>query len=130
MSRIAIGIGLVASVLVAGAPEATAGGRVYADDDPGRVEARCSRDSEAELRLRVRGSRISVELDIDVERPGGAWRVIVLHERRTAFRGTIRPGGSGSIRLRKTVPNWFGTDTVTVRATAARGETCRATAVV
>ena len=111
-------------------PLRLAAGRVAADDDRGRVEFRCSRGSEAELRVRVRGSQIRVELDIDVERPGGAWRVILLHERRTAFRGTLRPGSSGSIRLRRTVPNWFGTDTVTVRATAARGETCRATAVV
>ena len=126
MSRTALGIGLAAWLLVAGAPAATAGARVSVADDRSRVETRCSRGSEAELRLRVRGSRIGVELDIDVERPGGSWRVIVLHERRTAFRGTLQPGGSGSIRLRRTVPNWFGTDTVTVRATAARGETCRA----
>jgi hypothetical protein len=128
MSRMALGIGLAAWILVAGTPVATAGARVSADDDRSRVETRCSRGSEAELRLRARGSRIGVELDIDVERPGGSWRVIVLHERRIAFRGTFQPV-SGSIRLRRTVPNWFGTDTVSVRATAARGETCRATAV-
>ena len=132
--RLATGIGLVAMILVpvdlAGAPTAMARGSAAADDGQARVETRCSRGSEAELRVRVRGREIRVELDIDVERPGGTWRVILLHERRTAYQGTLRPGGSGTIRLRRTVANWFGTDAFTVRATASRGETCRATAVV
>lgn len=129
-----MGIGFVACVLVlvhlAGAPAAMASEGAAADDREARVEKRCSRGSTAELRLRVRGREIRVEFEIDVERPGGTWRMILLHERRTAFRGTRRPGDSGTIRLRRTVPNWFGTDSFTVRATASRGETCRATAVV
>ncbi|MBA2642603.1 MAG: hypothetical protein H0U82_06740 [Actinobacteria bacterium] len=132
--RVVMGIGFVACVLVlvhlAGAPAAMASEGAAADDGEARVEKRCSRGSTAELRLRVRGREIRVEFEIDVERPGGTWRVILLHERRTAFRGTLRPGDSGTIRLRRTVPNWFGTDSFTVRATASRGETCRATAVV
>ena len=112
------------------APAAPARGSSDPDDDEARVETRCSRGSEGELRLRVRGREIRVEVDIEVEQAGGPWRVILLHERRTAFRATLRPGGSGRIRLRRTVPNWFGTDAFTLRAAAARGETCRANAVV
>ena len=127
----AIGLGLAAVVLVlAGPPPAMAHPSSGADDDETRVERRCTRGSQAELRVRVRDREIRVEVDIDVERSGGTWRVILLHERRTAYQGTLRPGVSGRIRLRRTLPDWFGTDSFTVRATASRGESCRATAVV
>lgn len=113
---------------LAGPPTAMASERADADDDPARVDKRCSRGSQAELRVSARGRVIRVEFAIDVERPGGTWRVILLHERRTAFRGTLRPSDD-KIRLRRTVPNWFGTDAFTVRATASGGESCRLTAV-
>ncbi len=132
--RVVMRIGFVACVLVfanlaGSAPAAMASVGADADDDPARVEKRCSRGSEAELRVSARGRVIRVEFDIDVERAGGTWRVILLHERRTAFRGTLRPTDD-KLRLRRSVPNWFGTDAFTVRATASGGESCRVTAVV
>ena len=111
------------------APTATALGTRAVEDDETRADARCSRGSEGELRLRVDGRGIRVEVEIEVEQ-AGPWRVVLLHERRTAFQGTLRPDSSGTLRLRRTLPNWFGTDAVTLRATARRGETCRAAAVV
>jgi hypothetical protein len=104
-----------------------------ADDDP-RDEVRrggtCSRSSDVELRLRGDDGRIRVELEIETGRRGARWRVIVLHERRTAFRGEIRTRNDGSLELRRSVPDWFGTDTVVVRASGPRAETCRVTATL
>jgi len=104
-----------------------------ADDDP-RDEVRrvgvCSRASDVELRLRADDGRIRVELEIETARRGARWSVIVLHERRTAFRGAIRTRSDGSLELRRSVPDWFGTDTVVVRATGPRAETCRVAATL
>jgi hypothetical protein len=128
--RIAAAIVVLVFVHLFVKPGAPARGTSDVDDNEARVETRCSRGSEGELRLRIRGREIRVEVDIEVEQAGGPWRVILLHERRTAFRATLRPGSSGRIRLRRTVPNWFGTDAFTLRAAATRGEVCRASAVV
>ena len=75
-----------------------------ADDDPGdevRRSGTCTRSSDVEMRLRADDGRIRVELEIETGRRGAAWNVIVLHERRTAFRGTLRTGSNGSLELRR-----------------------------
>jgi hypothetical protein len=104
-----------------------------ADDEP-REEVRrtgtCSRSSDIELRLRADDGRIRIELEIETGRRGTRWSVIVLHERRTAFRGAIRTRDDGSLELRRSVPDWFGTDTVVVRASGPRAETCRVSATL
>jgi hypothetical protein len=104
-----------------------------ADDDP-RDEVRrtgtCTGSSEITLRLRVDDGAIRIELEIEPSRRGSKWRVILLHERRIAFRGTLRARGGGSVELRRTVRDWFGTDTVVARATGPRAETCRVSATV
>ena len=58
-------------------------------------------------------------------------------ERRDGPRAAARPprsaadrSSSGSFSLRRTIPDWPGRDTVTVRATGPGGEICRATATV
>jgi hypothetical protein len=104
-----------------------------ADDDPGdevRRHGTCTRSSDVELRLRADDRRIRVELEIETSRRGAKWSVIVLHERRTAFRGALRTRSNGSLELRRSVPDWFGTDTVVVRASGPRSERCRASATL
>ncbi len=104
-----------------------------ADDGPSdevRRSGICTRSSEVEVRLRADDGRIRVELEIETGRRGVAWSVIVLHERRTAFRGTLRTGSNGSLELRRTVPDWYGRDTVVVRASGPRAETCRVSATL
>lgn len=103
-----------------------------ADDDPGeaRKAGICTGASEASLRLRAEDGEIRVEFEIDSRWPG-TWNVIVLHERRIAFRGPIRPRStSRSVRLRRVLEDWYGRDTITVRASGPRSETCRASASV
>jgi hypothetical protein len=102
-----------------------------ADDDDVRVAGRCSRASDATLRLRTDDDSIRVELRIDTNRAGASWRVVLLHDRRLAYRKTLRTGASSrSLRVRHELPNWFGRDTVVVRATGPGGETCRASATM
>jgi hypothetical protein len=72
---------------------------------------------------------LRVDVDLRAARPGTAWIVTVVHERRVVLRTTRRSGGgSGSLSVRLTIANWPGRDTVTVRALGPRGELCRAVA--
>lgn len=101
-----------------------------ADDGPDDVRrtGACSRSSEVKLRLRSADDVIRVEIEIETRQRGSRWAVILLHERRTAFRGKLRTDGDGSIELRRSVPNWFGVDSFVVRATGPRSESCRVSA--
>jgi hypothetical protein len=100
-----------------------------AADDGGDREVRatrsCSRGSETMLRARTDDGSIRIELRIDPGR-AGSWRVIFLHERRIAYRGTLRPSSSsGNVRLRRTVPDLYGRDSLVFRSTGPGGESCR-----
>jgi hypothetical protein len=97
-----------------------------------RVELSCSARSTMRLRVRTRDDdQLRVELDVRTPRRGTAWSVVMVHERRLVLRSRSRTGGSsGSFSLRRTLPDWPGRDTVTVRANGPGGETCRATATV
>jgi hypothetical protein len=103
-----------------------------ADDGGGGSEVRrtrrCTGSSEATLRLRAKEGVIRVELELDTEQRGSRWSVILLHERRIVFRGALRAGRSSSLRLRRSVSDWFGKDTVVARATGPRAEVCRVSA--
>jgi hypothetical protein len=110
-----------------------------AGDDDGEREERaetrsggvCTGAIRSELRLRADDGRIRVELRLDRVPRRGAWRVIVLHERRIAYRGRLAPrSSSASIRVRVDVDDLFGPDAVVVRATGSRGESCRVSATV
>jgi hypothetical protein len=125
MTRILV-LALVAIALAL--PAEALAGRV--DDDDVRVTARCSGRSTASLRLRRDDGALRVELRVETVRSGAPWRVVLLHDRRLAFRRALRTGGGGSLRVRRVLPDWFGRDTIVARATGPRGETCRASATI
>ena len=101
-----------------------------ADDGPEDVRRSgdCSRSSEIGLRAHSDDDVIEVELEIETPRRGSTWAVILLHERRIAFRGHLRTRSNGSIELKRSVPDWFGVDVLVVRASGPRGESCRVSA--
>jgi hypothetical protein len=104
-----------------------------ADDDEreARRAGTCTGSSRATIRLRAEDGEIQVEFEIVTRSRTRAWRVVLLHERRVAFQGPIRPRSGGrSVRLRRNVADWFGRDTIVVRASGPGIETCRATATV
>jgi hypothetical protein len=99
------------------------------DDGEVRKAGTCTASSRMTVRLRPDDDVLRVELEIRTRRQGSAWNVILLHERRTAFRGVIR-SRSDTVRLRRTIANWFGRDSIVVRASGPRLETCRVSAAV
>jgi hypothetical protein len=105
------------------------------DGDGGRREARvagtCSAGATSTLRLRSRDGAISVEFEVKRRRGGERWRVVLVHERRVAWRSTIRTkGSSGSFRIRRSLDDYDGPDEVTARASGPRGLTCEASATL
>jgi hypothetical protein len=102
-----------------------------ADDGEVRKAGSCTGSSEIDIRLRADDGKIRLELEIEARRPGAAWNVILLRERRIAFRGVVRArDGSRQARLRRTFEDWFGRDSFVIRASGPRAETCRVSAAI
>lgn len=100
------------------------------DDDEVRVRGACSPGRTSELRVRADDGMLRVELRIDSRRRGEVWTVILLHERRIAVRTRTTTRSGGSLRLRRSLRDLFGTDAVVVRATGPAGAMCRASATL
>ena len=101
-------------------------------DDDVRVERMCATQSTVRLRARTRDDDgLRVEYTVRTPRRGATWSVVVVHERRIAWRGRARTGSSsGAFSRRLTLPDWSGPDTVTVRALGPGGEVCRASVTI
>jgi hypothetical protein len=123
-------LALVALSGPAGAVADDGGGGDHADD--ARVTASCTRSATAMLRVRERDDDL-LRLDFELRdrRRAGPWLVVVVHERRLVVRARLRPSrSSGTLTLRRTVPDLFGQDTVRVRASGPGGASCQASATL
>ncbi|HEX5714198.1 MAG TPA: hypothetical protein VFX85_12875 [Solirubrobacterales bacterium] len=88
----------------------------------------CSGATSAELKLSEENGRIEVEFEVDQNRNGVRWQV-VLKRNGTKFATASRTtgGASGSFELRRVISGGAGTK-VTARAVSPSGETCSASA--
>ena len=115
---------VVGAVLVAVSPAAA-----VAKDGGDEVRAvrACGNGVTAKLRAKTSDRGIEVRFEVDYGRRGVAWRVALVHERRVAWKGTVRTTRSGgSFEVRRTVPDFRGADTVSAQAWGPRGAVCRA----
>jgi hypothetical protein len=106
---------------------------VASADDGGEVRkaGSCTASSTMSVRIRADDGKIRVELEIEGRRRGAAWNMIPLRERRIVFRGVVRARNGGSeARLRRTFDDWFGRDSIVIRASGPRAETCRVSAAI
>jgi hypothetical protein len=95
-----------------------------------RVAGVCGAGGAASsLRLRSRGG-IEVRFEVDQRRAGEVWRVVLVHERRVAWKGSAKTGLGGSFEVERTVADLPGADEVTVRAWGPGGLGCSAVATV
>jgi hypothetical protein len=125
---IVLAIAVAALWLLAARPLAAA-----AKDGDGevRVTGVCGRGAQSELRLKTRDDGIELRFKLDHTRRGAAWRVVVVQERRIAWKGSARTAGSSaSFDVRRTLQDLPGADAVTVSAWGPRGLVCRATATL
>ncbi|MGH2943325.1 MAG: hypothetical protein ACRDLN_11205, partial [Solirubrobacteraceae bacterium] len=96
-----------------------------------RVAGTCAKGATARLRLRSRDGTIRLEFEVKRRRARETWRVVLVHERRVAWRGTVRTSrSSGSFRIRRSLDDLDGPDQVTARGSGPRGVTCEARATL
>ena len=92
-----------------------------------RVVRSCGNGVTAKLRAKSDDDGIEVRFEVDYGRAGVAWRVALVHERRVAWKGTVRTRRSGgSFEVRRTVRDFRGADAITAQAWGPRGLVCRA----
>jgi hypothetical protein len=96
------------------------------DDDEVRTSGTCGGGARSELRLKADDGAIELRFEVRGARRG-SWRVVVVQERRVAWRGTVRAdGGSRSFRIERDLDDLPGADAIMVRASGPRGLTCNA----
>ena len=96
-----------------------------------RVKGTCSKGAASELRLKSGDDGVELRFKLHHSRTGAAWRVVLVQERRIAWKGAAKAAGSnGSFELRRTLPDLLGSDAVTVRAWGPHGLGCQATAIL
>ncbi|MDX6690893.1 MAG: hypothetical protein QOG15_2350 [Solirubrobacteraceae bacterium] len=121
----ALALVLLAGLLTA-APAVAKGG----DRQEARVAGTCSTGATSQLRLRSRDGTIAVRFDVKRHRALETWRVVLVHERRIAYRGKVRTRKSSGFRVERSIADFGGPDAVTVRANGPRGMTCVASATL
>ncbi len=89
----------------------------------------CSGASSAKLKLSPEDGRIEVEFEVDQNRVGVRWDVVLKRNgsRAAAAQATTR-GASGSFEFRRVLADGAGADKVFARAVSPSGETCSAQA--
>lgn len=116
----------IATALVALVPLAASAG---ANDRDVERDGTCTGGTEAEIKLSPENGRIETEFEVDQNRNGVTWRVVLRHNGAVAARTQGTTGGrSGSFEIRRVLANRKGADTVTARAVSPSGEVCTASA--
>jgi hypothetical protein len=90
-----------------------------------RTSVSCGGGVTAELRLRAQDGVIRARFQVGRSR-AGIWHIVVVHERRVAWRGSAR----SSFEVERSLADFPGSDTVTARATGPRGVVCQAVGVL
>ena len=94
-----------------------------------RVAGTCSKSSTSKIKLSDENGRIEVEFEVDQNRNGVRWTVVLSQNgSRIARMSRVTRPPSGSFEARIVARNRAGTDTFIARATSPSGEVCRARA--
>ena len=116
----------------ANTPSTTAGNR------PVNSWQQCGRSNRIGIRLASDGSHIAIDMTIvatpasvagSARSAGSAgsamsWHMVLVHERRVAWRGAVPSDRSGGLMVRRSVVDFAGADSVVVRASPDHGPTC------
>jgi hypothetical protein len=90
----------------------------------------CSGAGDWKLKLSPENGKIEVEFEVDQNRVGDTWTVVLKREGVRFFKGErVTRAPSGSFEVRRVISNQSGPDTVVGKATNERtGELCRGSA--
>lgn len=114
-------VALVAALSVAATASAKGGGQT--------VSGTCTAATTSKLKAKSDDGRIEVEFEVDSNRVGQAWNVVLEDNGSTFLHKRLKTKApSGSFEARARPANKAGTDTILATATnAATGESCTAT---
>ena len=94
-----------------------------------RVRGTCTKASTSKLKLSEEDGRIEVEFEVDQNRNGVRWNVVIGQNGNQLVRMTrVTKAPSGSFEARVVAPNTSGKDTFKARAMSPSGEVCTAQA--
>jgi hypothetical protein len=120
---------ILVAALCATALASIASAAFAGDREDIEVTRRCTAASEIKLKLSEEDGRIEVEVEVDQDRNGIRWQVVLRQNGARVFSGTRRTRGpSGSFELRRVLSDTAGPDRIVARATSPSGEVCRAAA--
>ena len=93
------------------------------------VRGTCTKSSSSKLKLSREDGRVEVEFEVDQNRNGVTWRIVLERNGTRVFSGarTTRPP-SGSFEVRRVVGDTPAADRFRARATSPSGEVCTARA--
>jgi hypothetical protein len=113
--------GMLSLGLLTAAPAAFASG-----GDGVRASGKCSASSTWKLKAKHDDRRIQWEFEVDQNKVGDTWNVLVTDNGTTVFEGQkVTKGASGSFTVEKRSPNQKGADMFEASATnQSTGETC------
>ena len=101
------------------------------DGDVGRL-GQCTKSAFSKIKLSPENGRIEVEFEVDANRNGQTWRVVIRRNGNVVARTqatTRRP--SGSFEIRRVLDNRRGApDTIHARAVSSTSQVCRAAATI
>jgi hypothetical protein len=100
-----------------------------AKDGDIRVAGVCSKSATSKLKLSEEDGGIEVEFEVDQNRNGVRWRVVLSHNgKQIGSRVRVTRPPSGSFEARFVAGNRAGADRFVARATSASGGVCTARA--
>ena len=121
-------IGITAGVLAAAAALLAAPPGMAKDGDV-LVAGSCTQGTTSKLKLSEEDGRIEVEFEVDQNRNGVRWSVVLTQNgSRVARLSRVTRGPSGSFEARIVAPNRAGVDRFQARATSPSSEVCTARA--
>ena len=99
--------------------------------DDVRRAGTCTGSSSSKIKLGAEDGRIEVEFEVDQNRTGVRWKVVLRQNgARVASTHRTTRGPSGSFELNRLVDDGAGADRLTARATSPSGEVCKAAASI
>jgi len=122
---------IILSVIVAAAALAPASAPAKRGDDGRRVAGTCTGSATSKLKVKHDDGRIETEFEVDQNRNGVRWKVVLRRNGRVAVRTSARTHApSGSFSVERRLADGPGTDRITARATSPSGQVCRASVSV
>ena len=120
---------IVALLLAVVVALAAAPAGVSKDGDDVRVAGTCTKASTSKLKLSEEDGRIEVEFEVDQNRRGVRWTVVLMQNGKSIARLTrVTKAPSGSFEARVLTTNTAGSERFTARATSPSKEVCTARA--